>query len=139
MKLDVSPAEKMFADDAAAAMLGIELLEVGAGRAIVTMTVRPDMVNGHGTCHGGLIFTLADTAFAVACNSHGPLTVAAAAAIDFLNPVVVDDQLTATASETFRRGRTGLYDVIVSNDAGEPIAHFRGRSHTVARSTDAST
>lgn len=129
----MSPTEEMFAADAAAAMLGIELLEVGAGRAIVTMTARPDMVNGHGTCHGGPIFTLADTAFAVACNSHGPLTVAAAAAIDFLNPAVVGDRLTATASETFRRGRTGLYDVTVTNDAGAPIAHFRGRSHTIAR------
>ncbi len=127
----MSPAEEMFAADASAAMLGIELLEVGA--------VRDDMLNGHGTCHGGPIFSLADTAFAVACNSHGPITVAAAASVDFLNPAAFDDRLTATATEKFRRGRTGLYDVIVSNDAGEPIAHFRGRSHTVARSTDAST
>jgi acyl-CoA thioesterase len=139
VKPDVSPAEEMFAADASAAMLGIELLEVGAGRAIVAMTVRDDMLNGHGTCHGGPIFSLADTAFAVACNSHGPITVAAAASVDFLNPAAFDDRLTATATEKFRRGRTGLYDVIVSNDAGEPIAHFRGRSHTVARSTDAST
>ncbi|MDQ3739107.1 MAG: hydroxyphenylacetyl-CoA thioesterase PaaI [Actinomycetota bacterium] len=139
MSAGVSAAEEMFDADASAATLGIELLEVDAGRAIVTMTVRDDMVNGHGTCHGGLIFTLADTAFAVACNSHGPLTVAAAAAIDFLDPARVGDRLTATAGERFRRGRAGLYDVTVSNDAGEPIAHFRGRSHTLARPGDANT
>ena len=126
--------EQMFAADASAAMLGIELLDVGPGRAIVAMTVGDDMLNGHGTAHGGLIFTLADTAFAVACNSHGPLTVAAAASIDFLSAAGIGDRMTATAVETFRRGRTGLYEVAVRNEAGEPIAHFRGRSHTVAGS-----
>ena len=116
-------------DDAAARLLGIEVVAVSAGRATVRMDVRPDMVNGHGTCHGGLVFTLADAAFDRACNSHGPLTVAASASIDFLEPVAAGTVLTAEAVEQVRRGRTGLYDVVVTDGAGSVVARFHGRSH----------
>ena len=125
-----SPARAMFAADAAAAMLGIELVDVTPGCATVRMTVRDDMLNGFGTTHGGVLFLLADSAFSLACNSHGPLTVAAAASIDFLSPVEPGSMLTATASEEVRRGRTGLYDVRVVDETGETVAIFRGRSHT---------
>ncbi len=126
----------MFAADAAAAMLGIELVDLTPGCATVRMTVRDDMLNGFGTIHGGVLFLLADSAFSLACNSHGPLTVAAAASIDFLSPVDPGSTLTATASEQFRRGRTGLYDVAVTRqDANgvsvDTVAHFRGRSRTL--------
>ena len=93
------------------------------------MTVLPSMLNGHGMCHGGLVFTLADTAFAHACNSHGPATVAAAASIDFLAPANEGDVLVAEAVEQHRRGRTGLYDVVVTGADGTVVARFHGRSH----------
>ncbi len=107
----------------------MDLLAVDAGEASVSMIVRPDMTNGHGICHGGFIFALADSAFAFACNSHGPATVAAAVAIDFLVPAKVGDVLTAVATERWLRGRTGLYDLSVSRADGTVIAHARGRSH----------
>jgi acyl-CoA thioesterase len=109
-------------------MLGIELLEYGDGWARTRMTVRDDMVNGHGTCHGGILFSLADTAFACACNSWGPVTVAAGADITFVAPGRIGDLLTAEARVRARYGRSGIYDVAVTR-AGEPIAEFRGRSH----------
>ena len=93
------------------------------------LTVTASMLNGHGMCHGGIVFTLADTAFAHACNSHGPATVAAAASIDFLAPAHEGDVLVAGAVEQHRRGRTGLYDVVVTSDDGTVIARFHGRSH----------
>jgi acyl-CoA thioesterase len=96
------------------------------------MPVRSDMVNGHGVCHGGLIFALADSAFAFACNSHGDNTVAAGAAIEFLAPGRQGDLLTATAQERWRTGRTGIYEIEVRNQRGEAIALFRGRSHQIA-------
>jgi acyl-CoA thioesterase len=112
-------------------VIGIETVEVGAGRAVVRMRVRPDMLNTHGTCHGGHVFTLADTAFELACNSHGPTTVAAGASIDFLAPVQDGATVVATCEEQWRQGRSGVYDVEVVAD-GVVVALFRGRSRTVA-------
>ena len=123
------PTGEMAGRDAAAQSLGIEVVDVGAGRATLRMTVTASMLNGHGMCHGGIVFTLADTAFAHACNSHGPATVAAAASIDFLAPANEGAVLEAVAVEQHRRGRTGLYDVVVTTDDGTVIARFHGRSH----------
>ncbi|MER5748451.1 hydroxyphenylacetyl-CoA thioesterase PaaI [Streptomyces sp. NPDC002088] len=124
------PAEAMFAADEASRRLGIELLEHGAGTAVLRMTVTPAMVNGHRIAHGGYLFLLADTAFACACNSHGPVTVAAGAGIDFVAPAHEGDVLVATATERTRFGRSGIYDVSVLR-GDEVIAEFRGRSRTV--------
>lgn len=122
------PVEAMLAGDSASRMLGIELADYGQGWARARMTVRDDMVNGHGTCHGGLIFSLADTAFACACNSWGPVTVAAGCDIVFVAPAGNGDVLTAEARMRSRYGRHGIYDVTVTR--GEDlIAEFRGRSH----------
>ena len=124
----------MWADDAASAMLGMRAVEVAPGRARVSLLVRPDMVNGHRLCHGGVIASLADSAFALACNSHGPVTVAAGFSIDFLQPGRLGQVLHADAREVSRRGRSGIYDVTVRADdpeAGEVIAEFRGRSRTL--------
>ena len=96
------------------------------------MRVRADMVNGHRICHGGLVFALADSAFAFACNSHGDNTVAAGAAIEFLKPAREDDVLTASAAERWRAGRAGIYEVEVRNQRDELVALFRGRSHRIA-------
>jgi acyl-CoA thioesterase len=120
--------EKMMASDAASRMLGIEVLDYGDGWARTQMTVRDDMVNGHGICHGGLIFTLADTAFACACNSWGPVTVAAGGDIVFVAPARGGDLLVADARVRARYGRNGVYDVAVTSDS-RLIAEFRGRSH----------
>jgi acyl-CoA thioesterase len=125
-----SPVEAMLAADAASRMLGIELAAYGPGWARTRMTVRGDMVNGHGICHGGLIFSLADTAFACACNSWGPVTVAAACDIVFIAPARTGDVLTAEARVRSRYGRNGIYDVTVTHDA-RLVAEFRGRSHQV--------
>jgi acyl-CoA thioesterase len=125
----------MFAADQASRGLGIELLEHGQGSAVLRMTVTPAMVNGHGIAHGGYLFLLADTAFACACNSHGPVTVAAAADIDFIAPAHEGDVLVAVAHERTRFGRSGIYDVSVRR-GDEAIAEFRGRSRTL-RSTNA--
>ena len=120
----------MLADDAVAHALAMTLDEIGPGRATISMRVRPDMLNGHGTCHGGYLFTLADSAFAFACNSRNARTVAQECTVTFLAPAHADDRLTATAVERHRAGRTGLYDVSVSNEAGT-VAEFRGLSRTV--------
>jgi len=117
----------LFAGDRASQALGIEILDVQPGRVRAAMTVRPDMTNGHGICHGGLIFTLADSAFAFACNSHGEAMVAAGASIEFLAPVRAGERLIATAVETSRTERHGIYDVLLAGASGETIAHFRGR------------
>lgn len=103
--------------------------EVKPGFARLRMTVRSDMVNGHGICHGGIVFALADSAFAVACNTYNAVTVAAAASIDFLASTRVNDELTAEARELWRSKRNGIYEISISNQRGEPIALFRGRSH----------
>ena len=127
-------AHAMWAADRASAMLGMELVEVAPARARVSMLVRPDMVNGHDLCHGGVIASLADSAFALACNSHGPVTVAAGFSIDFLQPGRLGQVLHAEAREVSLRGRSGIYDVTVRADdpeTGEVIAEFRGRSRTL--------
>ena len=124
------PVEAMMASDAASRMLGIELLDHGEGWARARLTVRDDMVNGHGICHGGVIFSLADTAFACACNSWGPVTVAAECDIVFMAPARGGDVLTAEARVRSRYGRNGIYDVAVTRD-DVVIAEFRGRSSQV--------
>jgi phenylacetic acid degradation protein PaaD len=121
------PVAAMVAADEASRALGIEIVDRGPGWASARMTVRPDMVNGHDMAHGGLIFTLADTAFACACNSWGPVTVAAGAEITFLAPGRLGDVLHAEARVRTRAGRTGIYDVTVRR-GDEVIAEFRGRS-----------
>lgn len=123
-------AERMWAADTASKALGMELREVGPGRAVLAMRIRPDMVNGHDIAHGAMIAALADSAFAVACNSHGPVTVAAGFEIDFLEPVRLGDELLATAVERWRRGRSGIYDVAVRR-GDVVVAEFRGRSRTL--------
>jgi acyl-CoA thioesterase len=124
----LGPVEKMMASDSASRMLGIELVDYGDGWARAQMTVRDDMVNGHGICHGGLIFSLADTAFACACNSWGPVTVAAGADIVFVAPARGGDLLLAECRVRAHYGRNGVYDVAVTA-AGQLVAEFRGRSH----------
>jgi acyl-CoA thioesterase len=124
-------AAAMYAQDRASQMMGMRIIQVGPGRAQLTMTVRADMLNGHATCHGGFIFTLADSAFAFACNSNNHTTVASGAAIDFVAPAREGDVLTAVAEERSATGRTGVYDITVRNQRGETIALFRGKSHRV--------
>jgi acyl-CoA thioesterase len=123
--------EALWRGDAASQRLGMRIESCGPGRATVVMPVRPDMVNGHRICHGGLVFALADSAFAFACNSHGDNTVAAAASIEFLRPAREGDVLRASASERWRAGRSGLYEIEVTNQDGELVALFRGRSHRI--------
>ena len=122
--------DAMWAGDQATRMLGMRITEVGPGRAVIEMTVRQDMLNGHAICHGGLITTLADSAFAFACNSYNELTVASGFSVDLLAPGRLGDLLTATCTELSKAGRTGVYDTEVRNQRGERIAAFRGRSHT---------
>jgi acyl-CoA thioesterase len=126
------PSRVMWEADAASAMLGMEIDELGPGEARVSMLVRPDMVNGHDLCHGGLVASLADSAFALACNSHGTVTVAAGFEIDFLEPARLGQVLQAHAREVALRGRSGLYDVTV-RAGGTVIAEFRGRSRSLGR------
>jgi len=121
----------MFANDRASKWLGMRIVEVGPGRAVLEMTVRDQMVNGHDLCHGGLIATLADSAFAFACNSYNEMTVASGFAIDLLAPGKLGDVLTARCSEVSKAGRTGVYDCVVTNQRGERVAVFRGRSYTM--------
>ncbi|HEY2188888.1 MAG TPA: hydroxyphenylacetyl-CoA thioesterase PaaI [Caldimonas sp.] len=118
----------MFAADRASRALGMRIVALGAGTARLEMPVRDDMLNGHEICHGGFITTLADSAFAFACNSRNQLTVAAALNVDFLAPVQRGDVLTADAVEVSRSGRTGVYDIVVTNRAGARVALVRGRS-----------
>lgn len=121
----------MYANDRASKALGIEVVSVAPGRATLTMKVREDMVNGHDICHGGLMATLADSAFAYACNSYNEMTVASGFGIDFVAPARKGDVLTATCAEVSKSGRTGVYDTEVTNQRGERIAVFRGRSYTM--------
>jgi acyl-CoA thioesterase len=122
-------AQAMLSRDEASRNLGMRLEEARPGFARLRMVIRADMLNGHGMCHGGIVFSLADSAFAVACNTHDSVTVAAAASIDFLASTGSGDELVAEAREIWRSKRSGIYDVLVSNQRGEPIALFRGRSH----------
>ena len=121
----------LYERDRASQALGMCLKSVRPGWARVTMRVRADMVNGHQVCHGGLVFALADSAFAFACNSHNESTVAAAASIDFLAAAREGDELTAEASELWRTRRNGIYEISVCNQRGERIALFRGRSYRI--------
>jgi acyl-CoA thioesterase len=121
----------MMAGDRASQLLGMQVTHVAPGEADVTMTIRADMLNGFGICHGGLIAALADSAFAFACNSAGELTVASGIVADFLAPGRLGDVLTARAREVARTGRTGVCDVEVTNQAGQRIVLFRGRSFTL--------
>ncbi len=125
-------AETLYRGDAASQQLGMTIESCGPGRATVSMRIRPDMVNGHRICHGGLIFALADSAFAFACNSYGENTVAAGAAIEFLAPGREGDVLRAIATERWRAGRAGIYEIEVQNQRDEIVALFRGRSHQIA-------
>ena len=118
-------------EDRASRLLGMKLLEVGPGRARLSMRVTGDMVNGQKVCHGGLIFSLADSSFGYACNTHNQRALAASCSIDFLAPAQLGDVLTAEAREAAHAGRTRLYDVRVTNQAGDLIALFRGKSAAV--------
>ncbi|MEO7337942.1 MAG: hydroxyphenylacetyl-CoA thioesterase PaaI [Caldimonas sp.] len=121
----------MFANDRASKAMGMRIVAMSEGAAFLEMTVRDDMLNGFDICHGGFITTLADSAFAFACNSAGHSTVAAGLTVDFLAPAHRGDVLTARAFEIVQSGRTGLYDITVTNQDGKQIALVRGRSHRI--------
>jgi acyl-CoA thioesterase len=122
-------ANSMYARDHATQALGIKIVAIKPGVASMQMVVQKTMLNGHQTCHGGYIFTLADSAFAFACNSYNIQAVAAGCSIEYLAPAYENDVLTAEAQEQSRTGRTGIYDVAVMNQDGKKIALFRGKSH----------
>ncbi|MEP3429337.1 MAG: hydroxyphenylacetyl-CoA thioesterase PaaI [Roseibium sp.] len=123
-------AKQMWAKDTASQDLGMKLDQVEPGIAKISMTVSKAMTNGHGTCHGGYIFTLADSAFAFACNTYNQITVAQQCSITYLAPAHLGDHLIASAKEISRQGRSGLYDVTITNQNGDRIAEFRGNSRT---------
>jgi acyl-CoA thioesterase len=121
-------ARALYQQDSLSRSFDMKIEEIGPGCACLKMLVRPDMTNGHGTCHGGVLFAFADSAFAFACNTYNARTVAASASIEFLQAARQDDELTAVASEVWRSRRSGLYDVRILNQRKECIALFRGRS-----------
>jgi acyl-CoA thioesterase len=123
--------DAMWANDRASKALGMQIQAVSPGGAVLSMTVREDMLNGHDTCHGGLITTLADSAFAFACNGYNEITVASGFDVNIMAPARQGDVLTATAVEQSKSGRTGVYDITVTNQAGVRVAIFRGRSYTL--------
>ncbi|MBT9503254.1 MAG: hydroxyphenylacetyl-CoA thioesterase PaaI [Burkholderiaceae bacterium] len=123
--------DAMFANDRASKSMGMEILAVGPGTATLRMAVRDDMLNGFDICHGGFITTLADSAFAFACNSHNELTVASGFAIDIVAPGREGDTLTAVAGEVSLSGRTGVYDITIRNQRDELVAVFRGKSYRI--------
>ncbi|MBE0622608.1 MAG: hydroxyphenylacetyl-CoA thioesterase PaaI [Burkholderiales bacterium] len=127
-QLAEAAAAAMHARDRTSLALGMKLLSVGPGSASMQMAVRADMANVHNTCHGGLIFTLADSTFAYACNSHNKNAVAVTCVIEYMRPAHVGDLLTASGSEQGLEGRNGVYDIRVENQKGELIALFRGKS-----------
>ena len=124
-------AAGMYDRDRASQAMGMQIGAIGPGYAELTMTVRADMLNGHAICHGGFIFTLADSAFAFACNSYNLTTVASGGAIDFVAPAREGDVLAAMARERSVSGRTGVYDIEVTNQRGETVAYFRGKSYRI--------
>ena len=124
-------ARAMFDSDGASRGLGMRIASVGPGHAEMTMTVRDDMLNGHAICHGGFIFLLADSTFAFACNSYNRNTVAQGCTIDYVAPAHRGDVLHARGTERSRTGRTGVYDIEVSNQHGKTIALFRGKSYRI--------
>ena len=123
--------QRMFANDAASQAMGMQIEAVGPGFARIAMTVRADMLNGFKICHGGLITTLADSAFAFGCNSHNEMTVASGIVVDFLAPAHEGDRLVAECHEVARTGKTGVYDIHVTNQHGRKVMVMRGRSHTL--------
>ena len=123
--------QTMYANDAASQALGATLVRIAPGEAVMQMTVRADMLNGHKSCHGGFIFSLADSTFAFSCNSRNFNTVASGCSIDYLAPAFEGNVLTAHAKEVSLAGRTGVYDVLVTNQEGRRIAVFRGRSYRI--------
>ncbi|MBO9467574.1 hydroxyphenylacetyl-CoA thioesterase PaaI [Tropicibacter sp. R15_0] len=124
-------AKAMWASDSASQGMGMQIVEIAPGRAVLTMRVRPEHLNGHGICHGGFIFTLADSAFAFACNSYNQVTVAQENQITFLSPGRADEVLTATAIEQDKQGRSGVYDVTVTGEDGRKVALMRGLSRSI--------
>ncbi len=130
-ELAEASAKAMWNDDSASQRLGMSLDHIAPGEATLSMTVTEAMSNGHGNCHGGYIFTLADSAFAFACNSYNQLVVAQHCSITYLVPCRIGDRLTATAREVSRRGRSGIYDIRITNQDGAHVAEFRGHSRTV--------
>ncbi|MEM6532058.1 MAG: hydroxyphenylacetyl-CoA thioesterase PaaI [Myxococcota bacterium] len=123
----------MWEQDHASKAMGMQVEVISAGQARATLTVRPDMANGWQICHGGIIFALADSAFAFACNGYNRVTVASNCTVDFLRPAKVGDTLVAMATERHRGGKTGVYDVVVHNQYNDQIAVFRGRSYSTER------
>ena len=124
-------AARMWSRDRASQALGMTIARIAPGEAELTMSVRSDMVNGHAICHGGFVFTLADSTFAFACNSYNRITVAQGCAIEYIAPAREGDVLRAAARERHRAGRTGVYDIEVTNQRGETIALFRGKSYRI--------
>ncbi|SRR5690606_11782599 len=125
-------AEAMWKDDHASQGLGMKIEAVSPGSATLSMEITKAMSNGHGNCHGGYIFTLADSAFAFACNSHNEIVVAQHCSITYIAPGRLGDRLTAEARETSRRGRSGIYDIRITNQKGDHIAEFRGHSRILS-------
>jgi len=134
-KLAQACADRMWNNDNASKYMGMQIDMIAPGKAIMSMTVRLEMVNGHGICHGGYIFSLADSAFAFACNTHGEVTVAQHGAIDFVRPAKSGDRLTATATEVSRGRRVGVYDVSVHRSDGKLVAVMRGNSYSTGVSS----
>jgi len=130
-ELAEASAKAMWNDDSASQRLGMSLDHIAPGEADLTMTITADMSNGHGNCHGGYMLTLADSAFAFACNSYNQMVVAQQCSITYLIPGRIGDRLTARAREVSRRGRSGIYDIRLTNQHGEHVAEFRGHSRTV--------
>jgi len=121
----------MYEKDACAQAYGIDIIEMNDGYAVLTMQVTPQMLNGHQSCHGGQLFTLADTAFAYACNSQGLAAVASGCAIEFIRPAFAGDSLTATAQVRHQGKQTGVYDIEIVNQQQKTVAFFRGKSHRI--------
>lgn len=124
-------ADAMFARDQASQKLGIQIESIAPGRALLTMTVDERMIQGHGNCHGGYLFTLADSAFAFSCNTYDRATVASGCTIEYIRPAQLGDTLIATAEERTRGSRTGVYDITITNQNGKTVALFRGKSFEV--------
>lgn len=134
-------ARVMWNDDSASQRLGMELIHIAPGEATIAMTLTDQMANGHGNAHGGYLFTLADSAFAFACNTYDQMTVAQHCSVTYITPGALGDRLTATAREVSRKGRSGIYDVRITRADGAVIAEFRGHSRSLNRNLlpDAST
>lgn len=123
----------MLSEDQVSSNLGVVIDKVSPGNAVISMQVTDQMLNGHKTCHGGIMFTLADSAFAIACNNYNKTAVAASADISFVSPAFAGDTLTATAIEQYKAGRNGIYDVVVTNQDNQTIALFRGKSRVISK------